>query len=199
MSNKRVGIFAGTFDPVHTGHITFALQALELAKLDEVAIIPERKPRGKESAEHFGHRVAMIRQAIKPHPKLSLVELVESRLSITKTMPHLRTLFRDSDLAFLVGSDVMVAMPHWPNIERVLPHIDLVVGVRQGESPEAMELHVEAWPVKPRALYVFPSFAPDISSTKVRGHLRSGRKTTGVLASVMRYSRKNWLYIKFPH
>lgn len=198
MPKKRVGIFAGTFDPVHTGHITFALQAMDVAKLDEVVFVPERRPRSKQSVEHFGHRVAMIRQAIKPHPKLSVIELVEPRLSVTKTLPHLRALFPKTELVLLVGSDVLPSMAHWPAVGRLIEQIELVVGVRKGESPAAMERHVESWKTKPRALYVFASYAPHISSSTVRGHLRAGRKKHGVLASVHRYSLKNWLYIKMP-
>ena len=198
MSKVRIGIFAGTFDPVHAGHIAFALQAAEIAKLDEVVFIPERRPRSKSSTEHFGHRVAMIRQAIKPHSKLALLELVEGNLSVQRTLPHLRSMYPDAELVMLAGSDVLLTMPQWPNVGRLLKEIELVVGVREGESPEAMELRVETWETKPKALYVFPSFAPHISSSKVRGHLRTGIAAKGVLASVRRYSRKNWLYVKFP-
>jgi nicotinate-nucleotide adenylyltransferase len=194
----RVGIFAGTFDPVHTGHITFALQALEEAKLDEVVFVPERRPRSKQSAEHFGHRVAMIRQAIKPHAKLSVLELTEARLSTNRSLPHLRTLFPDAELVLLVGSDVLPTMPRWAGIDRLLSQVELIVGVREGESPEAMQLHVATWTTQPRALHVFTSFAPKVSSTKVRNHLRAGRQRHGVLSSVHRYSIRNWLYVKLP-
>jgi len=194
----RIGIFAGTFDPVHTGHITFALQALEEAKLDEVVFVPERRPSSKQSAEHFGHRVAMIRQAIKPHAKLSVLELTEARLSTNRSLPHLRTLFPDTELVLLVGSDVLPAMPRWAGIDRLLSQVELIVGVREGESPEAMQLHVATWTTQPRALHVFTSFAPKVSSTKVRNHLRAGHQRHGVLSSVHRYSIRNWLYVKLP-
>jgi nicotinate-nucleotide adenylyltransferase len=183
---------------VHIGHVTFALQALEEANLDEVVFVPERKPRNKQSTEHFGHRAAMIRQAVKPHAKLSLLELVEARLSTNRSLPHLRRIFPEAELILLVGSDVLPTMPKWPGIDRLLTQTELVVGVRQGESPEAMQLHVATWGTQPQKLYVFNSFAPAASSSKVRGHLRTGRKAHGVLASVRRYSVKNWLYVRLP-
>lgn len=198
MSKVRIGIFAGTFNPIHTGHITFALQALEHAKLDEVVLIPERKPVGKESAEHFGHRVAMIRQAVKPHSKLALAELVEARLTVSKTLPHLRVMFPDAQLVLLVGSDVLPKIPEWPDYSRLMKEVELVVGVRQGESAEAAQIRVESWPVKLIKLHVFDSFSPETSSSKVRNHLRSGQKKHGVLASVRKYSTKNWLYVRLP-
>lgn len=195
---KRVGIFAGTFDPIHVGHITFALQALQSANLDTVVFVPERKPRNKPAAEHFGHRVAMIRQAIKPHPRLALLELVEARLTTGRSLPHLRALFPDTELVLLVGSDVLPTIPQWAGSERLLSQIELVVGVREGESAEAMELQVATWDTPPRRLHVFPSFAPQASSSEVRHHLRAGRQAHGVLASVRRYSLQNWLYVRLP-
>lgn len=195
---QRVGIFAGTFDPVHTGHIAFALQALDQVKLDEVAFLPERRPRNKAGTEHFAHLLAMLRQAIQPHARLSLLELVEARLTISRSLPHLRRVFADADLVLLVGSDVLPSIPTWPQYERLLRQMELVVGVREGESLEAMRLHVATWPVQPRRLTVFHSYAPTISSSAVRQHLRAGRLVHGVLSSVRRYSRQNWLYVRLP-
>lgn len=195
---RRIGIFAGTFDPVHTGHIAFALQTLQRANLDEVAFIPERRPRDKTGTEHFAHRVAMLRQAIKPHSQLSLVELVEPQLTVNRSLPHLKSVFTGAELVLLVGSDVLPSIPTWPQYQRLLDQVELVVGVRAGESLEAMELHVATWPIQPKRLTVFDSYAPAVSSSKVRRHLRSGRLVHGVLASVRRYSRQNWLYVRLP-
>ena len=49
----RIGIYAGTFDPVHAGHVAFALQSLEAAKLDRVYFLPERRPRGKRQVKNI--------------------------------------------------------------------------------------------------------------------------------------------------
>ena len=80
----RIGIYAGTFDPVHIGRVTFALQSLEAAKLDEVYFLPERRPRGKATPEHFGHRVGMLKRALEPHERLRVLELVDVNFSVEK-------------------------------------------------------------------------------------------------------------------
>ena len=195
----RVGIFAGTFDPVHTGHITFALQAIDRAKLDEVMFVPERRPRAKPAAEHYGHRVAMLRRALKPHARLSLLELVEGQFTVHRTLNHLRGIVGDAELVLLVGSDVLPHIPDWPHADQLLREVELVVGVRAGESPEAVGLRVETWPVQPRKLTVFDSFAPVVSAGAVRQALRQRQMVAGVLSSVLRYSRQNWLYIALPN
>src|ERR1035438_181672 len=90
---KRIGIYSGTFNPIHTGHITFALQATTEASLDKIYFLPERKPRNKAQVEHFAHRVAMIKQAIRPHPKFNILELTDPSFSVKASLPKLQAIF----------------------------------------------------------------------------------------------------------
>ena len=118
-TTARIGIYAGTFNPVHTGHIAFALQATQAANLDMVYFMPERRPRDKQEVEHFGHRMAMLRRATEPHTQLDLLDLVDVNFSVLRTLPQLQQTFPDSQLVFLVGSDVAPTIPSWPHSERV--------------------------------------------------------------------------------
>src|SRR4051812_5853101 len=92
----RIGIYAGTFDPVHAGHMSFALHARQMAGLDEVYFLPERTPRHKPQAEHYGHRVGMLRRAIRPYNNLAVLELVDKHFTVQRTMLGLRQVFKDS-------------------------------------------------------------------------------------------------------
>lgn len=194
----RVGIYAGTFDPVHAGHIAFALQAIEQASLDEVVFMPERMPRYKTGVEHFGHRVAMLRHAVKPHPKLSVAELVERHFSVAKTMPQLRSTFRGAELVLLVGSDVAVTIPHWDNAHELNESTELVVGLRADMREDELFRIVNSWRVKPKELTAVTSHVPHVSSRKVREAIQANSYTPGLLVSVVRYAKSNWLYIAFP-
>lgn len=195
---RRIGIYAGTFDPVHSGHIAFALQAIEAAKLDEVVFLPERKPRYKPSAEHFGHRVAMLTRAIAPHPQMSVAELVERHFSVAKTLPHVRTLFPHDQLVFLVGSDVVPMIVDWPHYEDLLTETEMVVGVRQGQTEASVHELISTWSVQPKGVITVQSYAASVSSGKVREAIRQGRPQPGVLQSVMRYASSHWLYVQLP-
>ena len=86
----RIGIYSGTFDPVHIGHITFALQAMKTARLDQIVFLPERMPRRKQSAEHYGHRAAMLERALRPYPSMGVLELADKSFTIARTWPHCR-------------------------------------------------------------------------------------------------------------
>jgi nicotinate-nucleotide adenylyltransferase len=195
MSSMRIGIYAGTFDPVHAGHVAFALQSLQAAQLDRVYFLPERRPRAKQQVEHFGHRVAMLNRALQPHPQCEVLELVDVSFSVQRTLPSLQQQFPGDELVFLFGSDVISGLADWPNVEQLLKACELVVGLRQNDDRAAIHQIVESWQAQPKAVTIFPSFAPHVSSGKIRQALREHQAADGVLKSVERYSDRNWLYV----
>ena len=192
---SRIGIYAGTFDPVHSGHITFALQAMEHAGLDAIYFLPERKPRQKQGVEHFGHRVAMLKRACKPHPKFSVLELDDVSFTIRRTLPVLQKEFQDSQLVFLFGSDAIAQLPNWNFSDKLLQKCELVVGVRSTETMQDVINAVGQWETAPKHLYAFNSYAPEIAASEIRKALRTNQNTKGALSSVKQYSNQNWLYV----
>ncbi len=195
-STKRIGIYAGTFDPVHSGHIAFALQALSAVHLERVYFLPERQPRNKRQVEHFGHRVGMLERALKPHPQLEVLELVDSSFSVQRTLPQLQRRFAGDQLVFLFGSDVVAGLADWPNADRLLQDAELVIGIRSKDKRDNLRRIIESWPSQPRSVTMFDSYAPAVSSGIVREALRAGRTAApGLLSSVERYSDRHWLYV----
>lgn len=193
---RRVGIYAGTFDPVHSGHVAFALQALEAADLDKVYFLPERQPRNKTQVEHFGHRAAMLERALKPHPRLELIEMVDRNFSVKGTLPRLRKRFAGASLVFLFGSDVVRSLADWPDAGRFLKNAELVIGIRSRDKRADLRRIIADWPTDPAAVTMFDSYAPDASSRIVREALRGGKAMVpGLLPSVERYSDSHWLYV----
>jgi nicotinate-nucleotide adenylyltransferase len=195
---QRIGIYAGTFDPVHAGHITFALQALAAAALDRVYFLPERQPRRKRGVEHFGHRVAMIRLAAQPHPQFEVLDLPDINFSVARTLPRLKKQFGTAQLVYLFGSDVVPRIQDWPEANQLLSDAELVIGLRAEADRAKLHQIIEAWPTQPRTLTMFASYAPDISSGKVRQALSGRQPAAGLLKSVERYSDHNWLYVRLP-
>jgi nicotinate-nucleotide adenylyltransferase len=193
---SRIGIYAGTFDPVHAGHITFALQAIEAADLEVVYFLPERRPRAKQQVEHFGHRVAMLKKACRPHPRLKVMEMVDVNFSVSRTLPKLQELFANNQLVFLFGSDVVPGIADWPNAANLLKNHELVIGLRGDDRRAEIHKIIETWQPQPKAVTVFESYAPDVSSGKIREALRLRQPAAkGTLKSVERYSDRHWLYV----
>jgi nicotinate-nucleotide adenylyltransferase len=190
---SKVGIYAGSFDPVHLGHITFALQAIEESKLDKVYFLPERNPRDKSTHEHFGHRVAMIKRAIRPHRKLALLELDDRTFSVRKTLPKLEKLFSGRQLVFLFGSDKVAGLIDWPDAEKLLDSSEVIVGLRQSSSTQQISQDTAVWPKPP--IKVIASYWPAVVSTEIRRSLQRGQAANGLVKSVASYIRQNWLYV----
>lgn len=192
---KRIGIYAGTFDPVHTGHIVFALQAVERANLDAVYFLPERKPRHKQGVEHFGHRVAMLKKAILPHPRFEVLEVDDVSFTIRRTLPALNQKFPHSELVFLFGSDAVLQLPSWEYSDKLLANNELAISIRSSDAINTIQAAVSGWQVLPKTLHIFDSSAPEIASSNIREALRSNQDAPGALSSVKRYSNQNWLYV----
>ena len=197
--SRRIGIYAGTFNPVHSGHIAFALQALEIGHLDHVYFMPERRPRAKPQVEHFAHRVAMLKRALKPHPLFSVLETVDISFSIQRTLPFLEQQFKTSQLVFLFGSDVIPGLANWPHADKLLKDGELIIGLRNQDDRDSLKEVVDQWKTQPKTVTIFDSYAPHVSSGKVRTALRSNTPTKGLLASVERYSDHHWLYVSLAN
>lgn len=194
---KRIGVYSGAFDPVHSGHIAFALQAMTAARLDELYFLPERRPQHKQGVEHFGHRVAMLNRAIKPHLQFRVLELEDVSFTVERTLAKLLHRLPAGQLVFLLGSDAAAHITEWPKIERLFKVCELVIGVRSETDLDQTKQLVESWPVLPKATTIFESYASDVSSGKVRDGLRKRQPVAGLLKSVERYSNRHWLYVSF--
>lgn len=194
-SPLRVGIYAGTFDPVHAGHLSFALQALKAGNLDVIYFLPERRPRNKAGVEHFGHRVAMLKRAVKPHRRLQVLELEDVSFTTRTTMPRLKSRFPGAQLVLLVGSDIAVDMQQWPHINQLFKQTELVVGIRSADKLKGVEGFIKNWQLQPKACTVIESYAATVSSRSIREALQRRQYVPGLLRSVQHYSNLNWLYV----
>jgi len=199
MIKQRIGILAGTFDPVHAGHIFFALEAIKKANLDKVVFLPERRPPRKQGVEHFGHRTAMITQAIKPYKQLELLELPDMSFNTNRTLPQLRKEFPRGQLFFLVGSSNVEDMnsSNWTekSIRTYFKAGNLIVALREEDDLESLKLSLASLPSRPKEVTIISTPKKSISSSKIRQALRDNKAAVGLLPSVYRYVKNQWLYV----
>jgi nicotinate-nucleotide adenylyltransferase len=190
---KRIGIFGGSFDPVHLGHIKLALSAKKEYKLDSVIFVPARRPPHKRNKNLLSgnKRRKMLSLALKPFPCLSIdaYELKKRAAAFTyRTMEHYRSKFPDSKLYFIAGGDSLAEMRTWKNPERILELSELIVGRRKGAGA--------AVPLKFRGRVNFLKRSlPGISSSEIRGRIKKGTPVSGLVPpEVEKYIVKNELY-----
>lgn len=191
---SRIGIFGGSFDPVHSGHISFALLAIQAAKLDKVYFMPERQPRGKSGITHYTHRLSMLRQALRPHPALDILDLPDRSFTTARTLPRLHARFPDDELLLLLGSDVLPGLINWPDLGMLLLRCGLIVGERQDDRLIDVAAELSALPPRLQGTFIVQSYHPTVSARAIREALMHRRSAPGLLASVRRYALQHWLY-----
>jgi nicotinate-nucleotide adenylyltransferase len=192
---KRVGIFSGVFDPVHNGHIAFALEAVQKTNLDEVYFLVEAKPRRKSDVTHLAHRIAMVKLAIQPHASLKILDLPDKQFSVAKTLPRLKHQFKNDELLFIAGSDMLQHMPQWPLASQMFAQMGLIVGVRQQDTRGEVQKLVNQLPTRPNKMHIINSPNPRTSSGQIRSDFLSGKKSNELTPEINEYIKTNWLYV----
>lgn len=156
MAVRRVGIFAGTFDPVHMGHVAFAESAMRKAGLNSVIFLPEPQPRFKQGVTDILHREAMLRLVCKGRAYFDVLVLDNPTFSVSATLPELQQQVKGK-LVFLFGADVAGSIQSWPGYSTLASQASFIIGKRQGYD----------MPDIPNAMSVATDFA-DAKSTNVR-------------------------------
>ena len=132
--HRHIGIYPGTFDPVHEGHIAFANEGVKLFHLEKVVFLPEKSPRKKQSVTDISTRHAELSSSLAAHPKLESLVLHTDQFTVLETLPELHRLFQGSKFTFFIGSDVALHLPHWKDLPLLLADTSFVVAIREGES-----------------------------------------------------------------
>jgi nicotinate-nucleotide adenylyltransferase len=191
----RLGIFGGTFDPPHVGHLLAASDAIEHLKLDRLVFVPAAIQPLKATREtaSAADRLAMVRLTVGADPRLETdaVELDRDGLSYTvDTLKDFARRFPSADRFFLVGADVLSTFAQWRDPQGVLELATLAVVTRSADS-DVMEMNEEL----ARRVTPVPTRRVDVSSTEIRDRVRSGRSIHGfVTDAVAEYISSHGLY-----
>ena len=210
-----IGIFGGTFNPIHNGHLALAQTVLDTLHCTQIRVIPAAVPPHKEApAVTAQHRATMVKLAIQSQPKfvLDTCELDRQGPSYTiETLHLLRTRFPDQALCLIMGQDSYAKLPTWHRWLELLNHCHLLV-VHRADREKNLSLHAEhesqfvdiaqaplAFAARAHGLISFlPVTPPDISSTRIREQLSQNSNTTipDIPPRVWHYIKENRLYQK---
>jgi nicotinate-nucleotide adenylyltransferase len=179
----RVGVFGGTFDPVHTGHLILAEQCREQGRLDEVWFVPAAHPPQKDvnAVTRFEQRVEMLALAIAGNPAFRIDELEKERAGPSYTVDTLAALCSrhpGHEFFLLVGSDTLNDLPQWHEPIRLLERAGLLVMVRPNNparTAEQLRQQLNLPATAPVRLEVVETPPIDISSRDLRHRTAAGR------------------------
>jgi len=217
----RIGLFGGTFNPVHLGHVRAVQDVQHLLGLDEVVVIPSAQPPHKPSIDLApgADRLAMIRLAIADCPALAVSDIELQRPGPSYTIDTVGQFLNrdgaDDRFVFIVGIDAFLEMDGWHRYQELFKAIAMVVITRPGSaSGMPMQRQVEAflqqnvsggfaWQDIANG-FAAPGFCPvtvaavtpvDICATGIRALVGQGRSITGLVhPAVARYIGKKGLY-----
>lgn len=173
MSSERIGIFGGTFDPVHVGHLVAALEARQALALDRVLLVVAGDPWQKTDQRPVTpaeDRWAVVAAAVEGIDGLeaSRLEIDRSGPSYTAdTVAQLAAAHPGAELFLVVGDDVAAELGTWHRVEELVGALTLVIVQRGGVSPVA---DPAGWQVRRLAIP-----ALEISSSDLRERLATGR------------------------
>ena len=182
-TGMRLGIFGGTFDPVHLGHLLLAEVCLEQCRLDQVWFVPAALPPHKQqrTLTPGSQRVEMLQLAISGQRSLdvSTLELDRGGISYTwETLSALRDAHPDTDLFFLMGADSLADLPRWREPQRIC-ELALPVAVRRVGSAE-LDFNLLDSIASPQRIAEMRQFQVEmplieLSSTDLRERFSTGR------------------------
>lgn len=172
MASTRIGVFGGSFDPVHIGHLVAAAGARHACRLDTVLLMVANEPwqkSGERAVSPAELRYEMVRAAVEGHEgfEASRLEIDRGGPSYTvDTLCQLSEINRDSELFLIVGADTAQNMETWKEWQQVAKLATLVVLNRPGSSIGELDA---AWRVERATIP-----AVDVSSTELRDRLAHG-------------------------
>lgn len=188
---RPLGVFGGTFDPIHSGHLRAAFELAEILDLERVLFVPAGDPPHREPPRvSAGLRLAMLRAAIEDEPRFAVDERELTRPGPSYTVLTLEELRREHGarpIVLLMGMDAFAGLAGWHRWEELAGLAHLAVAYRPGAAlPSSgalaglIERIGERDPARVAAapagrLFLHPGTQLDISSTELRAVLEAGR------------------------
>lgn len=201
-AKRRVGVYGGTFDPPHLGHLVAAQSVLDMWYLDEVLFIPSGTPPHKDQHEvtPARHRYLMTLLATLDNPRFSTSRIELDRDAPSFTVDTLRQLRDESEedveLFFIIGVDAILGLPTWKEPQAVLELCHMVVVGRPGYAHESIAGHLgDLYTNYGHRIHFAEIPAIEVSASDIRTRVREGASIRYLVPDMVReYIEAHGLY-----
>jgi nicotinate-nucleotide adenylyltransferase len=189
---KKTGLFFGSFNPVHVGHLILAEYFATQTELEEVWLVlsPQNPLKKRDSLLDQYLRLDLVHRAIESNPKLRVsdIEFKMPRPSYTiHTLIRLREQHPDRSFSIIMGEDNLVSLPRWKNYEQLLEQFEVLVYPRVGQHPSNLAGHPHVHLVQAPVI--------EVSSSQIRQYIQNKQSVRYLLPdSIYAYVLKEGFY-----
>lgn len=185
----KIGVFGGTFDPIHNGHLVAAEAFAKKLSLSKVLFVPTGNSWQKTTQTAAQDRAEMVRLAIEKHAnfELSLIDVNRAGATYTvDTLAEIKELYSDDEIWFILGTDALAGIQTWKDYESIFDLAKVAVITRPGfEIPSNFASRVTVCEID----------ALDLSSTVIRNRIKNKQSITDLVpVEVANYIEVNNLY-----
>lgn len=192
----RIGLYGGTFDPIHVGHLIVIENAINDMNLDKVVILPSSNPPHKKHKDKTDTdiRVEMVSEAIKDNPKiiLSTYESDTDKVIFThNTLKYFTEALKGHDIFYIMGEDSFMTIDTWRNYEDVLDY-NIIVFAREGidKDSDLVKMVQKVKKDNPN-IFLLNSLNINISSTLVRTLVKENKSIKYLVKDEVEYIIRN--------
>ncbi|HJS01179.1 MAG TPA: nicotinate (nicotinamide) nucleotide adenylyltransferase [Flavobacterium sp.] len=192
----KIGLYFGTFNPIHVGHLIIANHLAEHADLEQVwmVVTPHNPLKKKGTLLDDYHRLQMVYLATEDYPKLkpSDIEFKLPQPNYTvNTLVHLEEKYPQHEFALIMGEDNLKSLHKWKNYEVILAHHKIYVYPRISSEAENLELKNHP------KIHIIDAPVVEISSTFIRNNIKIGKNIRPLIPTkVWEYINHNLFYKK---
>jgi len=191
----KIGIFGGSFNPLHNGHVNAALEVLKYTDLEEIWFMPCIKNVMKESENHIDakQRIEMLELSLSKYPELKVSDFeIKNEIRYTAdTVPAVKKEFPKHEFYLVLGSGLAEEFHKWKEPQKILDEIKIII-VPMPDMPNLTDKAL----IEHKPLIIEKAKRIDISSTKVRNYVKEGKSISELVPSeIEEYIMKKRLYL----
>lgn len=213
LNKQKVGLFGGTFDPVHDGHLAVARHVLACCDIQYILFIPAPHPPHKKiTSASFTQRVDMLNLALQgeQHMRVSLIENEYPGPSYTvRTIKELKQRQNNVEHYLIIGADSLVDLPQWYKAKELIALVHLIVAGRDKVAMPAVEDTISSFHIpytccetghkwlleNGNTIQYLSDLEWPVSSSELRWQLAQGKRPAMMSPTVYRYIIENKLYL----
>lgn len=196
----KIGLFGGTFDPIHIGHLIVMENCINQLGLDKIFILPNSNPPHKleNNKSPADIRVRMVKESIKDNPKIEIndYDYKDNNIHYTyQTLEHFTKSYSKDEIFFIMGEDSFLELDTWKNYTKILEN-KIIVFKRYSDSGRRIKDKLKFFANYRDNLYIIDNISMDISSTLIRDLVKNKKSIKYLVTDEVRFIiKKKDLYV----